>query len=306
MIGVEQFILTELERHGIEYEIHRDFIHVSCPFHEHSGQKKKLGFSRSSGGMNCWVCGKKGHFNEYAELMKLGKLKEDDGRLQDFNFIKQEIERIHKKSNREPENPDFVRPWDREHWRGLAKDFLDTIPSYLWFDEQSKADRILWPIFMNGEFRGCTSARIRPTDSFVLPKTRNLGGMDSARVLFPFDHPLVRESKAVVLVEGQFDALRLLYHGIPAVSIMGTGSWDRCKLTFLGARKIERLVLAFDGDLPGEKMTDEVESQAASMFDVRVLPFPNPDDEELARGIKAIDPGNCKRKYLKLLKRMTR
>ena len=302
-MNVEDFILDQLQHAGISYEVHRSFIHVSCPFHAHSGQKKKLGFSRDSGGMNCWVCGKKGHWNEYADLKEMEKFGENDARLQDFGWLRRQFERMDRP---EPAVPDWVLPWEHAQWRGLPRDFIREVPSFEWHDEASRANRILWPIYMNGRFKGCTAARLDPKASTVLPKTRNLGGLDSKKILFPFDHPMVRGSEAIALVEGEADVLRLLYNGVPACSIFGAGNWDPHKMTVLGARGVRRLVLAFDGDLAGERLADAVEQDAKTMFDVRIMIFPNPTEEEAARGLKKIDPDNCHQRYIKVIKRMMR
>lgn len=310
MSEVEDFITAELERRSIDYEVRRDWIHVVCPFHPNSGTKRKLGISRTSGGLNCLVCGQKGPFNLYADRLDLKHLDLDDPQLQDFSALTKELERFRALDTRVPEQPDLVKPWDNSVWRGLPRPFLGTIPSYRWFDEASKADRILWPVYMNDIYKGCMAARIDPRDFSVFPKVRNLAGLDSKRILFPFDYPLVKESDAVVLVEGQFDALRLLYHGIPALSILGTGNWSDYKVSLLhgrkrDAKKIRRVVLAFDGDLAGERCTDAAMADGIDRhFDVRIMVFPDPTDDEKAQGIKIVDPGNCNIKYVRLIRRM--
>jgi hypothetical protein len=304
MTEVEHFIISELERRHIRYEVARNFIHVSCPYHEHSGQKLKLGFSRRSGGMHCWVCKRKGHWNEYAERFGLEGFSHKDPRLHDFEALRDEFENLDHKN--EPTTPDWLSVWPHERWRGIDRALLMSIPSYEWYDDASHGHRILWPVFMFGRFRGCTSARADARDVEVWPKTRNLGGLDATRCLFPFDHPLVRSSAAVCLVEGQFDALRLLHHGIPALSVFGCGAWHRRKLGMLAAAGIERLVLAFDGDLAGEELTDAVKRDADDGFDVRSIDFPDANDAERARGIDALDPGNCGDAYLRVMRRLTR
>ncbi len=305
MPDVEHFITSQLNQAGIPYQITRGFVNVSCAFHPHSGVKKKLGFSKQSGGMSCWVCGKKGHWNEYAEKMGLDKFESNEARLQDFAVLRRDFDNA-LTGKKEPETPDWLIPWQRKSWRGLPREFIVSLPSFEWHDEGSNANRILWPVYINDKFKGCTAARIIPGDEEVWPKTRNLGGIDALKILFPFDHPLVRAAKAIVLVEGVFDALRLIYYGVPAASIMGTGAWDPHKLTLLALRGVERLILAFDGDLAGERLADTVMEQAENMFDVRMFPFPDPDESERERGIETIDPGNCKMQYVKVLKRLTR
>lgn len=296
----EAFILGELESRGIRYQLSRQFINVSCPFHEHSGTKLKLGFSRTSGGMHCWVCEKKGHWNEYAALYDLQTFGVNDVRLHDFEALKRQFDAL--LHERTVESPEWLERW-RGTWRGLDGHFLRAVPSYLWFDEASDARRILWPVYMDDRFKGCMAGRLR---SDTWPKVRNLAGLDAKRILFPFDHPLVRQSKAVVLVEGQFDALRLLSHGVPAVSILGTGNWSTHKLNRLAARGVERLVLVMDGDLAGEQAMDEIQAVAAERFDVRTLPLPDPTAEERRRGIDCIDPGNCSERLVRTIGRLAR
>lgn len=303
MADIEHFIITQLDQAGIAYSIRRDFINVGCVYHEHSGRNKKLGFSRHTGGMSCFVCGKKGHWNEFAKELGLEQVRDNDARLQDFSALRHDFDRA-MKGKAEPTTPDWLLPWERPRWRRLPREFIISIPSFEWFDTESDANRILWPVYINDRFKGCTSARIKPQDENVWPKTRNLGGLDAQKVLFPFDHPLVRAAKIVVLVEGVFDALRLIYHGIPAVSILGAGAWDPHKLDLLALRGVERLVLAFDGDKAGEDLGDLVLEPSEALFDTRVFIFPNPTKEEKERGIKSIDPGNCGPKYLRILRRL--
>jgi|GEM_PF-2625626 len=294
----EAFIIGELEKRSLQYDVRRDFIHVVCPFHPNSGTKLKLGFSRKTGGMHCWVCEKKGHWNEYAELKQLESFRVNDPRLQDFKALARQFdELLHEKH---VESPDWLERW-HGRWRNLDGPFLRSIPSYMWFDEASGAKRILWPVYMDDQFKGCMAARLHHD---TWPKTRNLAGINAARILWPFDHPLVRDSRSIVLVEGQFDALRLLSQNIPAVSIMGTGNWSVHKLNRLAARGVERIVIAMDGDVPGELAADEIRAAAQNRFDVRTFPLPDPTPEERACGIDALDPGNCCERYVRLIGRL--
>lgn len=286
---VEAFVLGELDAAGIQYDVARNFIHVSCPFHSHSGTKRKLGISRRNGGLNCWVCDKKGHWNEYARLKGLGTFGSSDAKLQDFRTLARQFDEL--VADRTVESPDWVERWVGT-WRGLSGDFLRSVPSYLWYDDASEARRILWPCYMDGRFRGCMASRLH-ADTF--PKIRNLRGLDAKRVLFPFDHPVVRRSRGVCLVEGQFDALRLLSLGVPAVSILGTGNWSVAKLERLSGRGVDRLVIMMDGDEAGEVAADEIEAAAQNLFDTRVLPLP-----------PGQDPGSCPERYVRVAARMLR
>jgi len=241
--------------------------------------------------MHCWVCQKKGHWNEYARIYHLETFATDDAHLQDFAALRQQFDRL--TETRKIETPEWLERWEGE-WRGVSEPTLLSIPSYRWYDEASGGYRILWPVYMDQVFRGCTSARIDPNER-LFPKTRNLGGLDASRLLFPFDHPIVQTARTVVLVEGQYDAIRLLDHSIPAVSIMGTGTWNRIKLQRLAVRGVERLVVAMDGDGAGEAAADLIVEQAHDQFDMRVVMFP-----------EGVDPGNCSDAYVRAIRRLTR
>lgn len=299
---VESFIIEQLETRGLQYLVKRDFVHVSCVFHEHSGTKLKLGFSRRTGGMNCLVCKKKGHWNEFAEQLGLEKFDNDDPKLQDFKSLLKEFDYT-MGEEQEPEGPSIVAPWTGI-WRGMSPEFLADVPSYAWYDQHSGGDRILWPIYVNGEFMGCKAARANPNNHSLLPKSRGLPGLKGDKILFPFDHPLVKKSKSIVLVEGEADALRLLYHGVPTCSTMGSGSWNHYKRALLAGRRYERVVACGDGDLAGEDFNEMLQADLEELFDFRVLPFGNPTAEERSRGIDALDPGNCSRHYIKVIKRL--
>lgn len=306
-MSCEDFIISELSRHGIEYGFTKNDITVACPFHEHSGMKRKLGFKRDSeiGAMYCWVCGIRGTWNTYAEKMGFALIKAGaTAERGDIRSLLREFEDYEKK---QPvyvtDLPPGVTPWE-EGWRGLSADFLATIPSFRWYDKKS-GYRILWPVVQRSRLYGFTSARADPTDETLQPKTRNLGGLPTSRVMFPFDHYLIKDR--VVLVEGQFDALRLLSYGIPALSIMGTNQWiseessGRLKTNLLLSKGITRVVIAMDGDDAGWQCTREVHRSLNKEIDTRVMEFPDPPK---GSDIDCYDPGNAPTKYLRVIKRM--
>lgn len=285
---VAGFITGQLDAAGIPFETRRNFIHVSCCFHVHSGRKKHLGFSRDTGGAHCFSCKYKGHWNAFAQHHGLTGFRQDDPALQDFAALGNQLDMV--VSEQTPTVPGLVVPWQGS-WRGITEATLASVPSYRWYDEASQGDRILWPVYQDGVFRGCTSAS---ADDPLTPKTRNLQGLQADRCLFPVDHPVVTGSKAVVLVEGQFDALRLLSYGIPAVSVFGTGGWHPRKLNTLGARGVDRIVLVFDGDAAGCDLTHTIIEQGRDAFDVLFLELP-----------PGRDPGDCDLSWVRLIKHLS-
>lgn len=302
MFEVESFIADQLDQAGIAYRVSRGFIHVACPFHQHSGRKLKLGFSAKTGGAHCWVCSETGqgprHWNQYAELKGLATFDHDDPTLQDFRALKAQFDSLVTETT--PGQPTWLERW-RGRWRGLPGRFLRQVPSYLWYDEASEARRILWPCYMDDEYQGCVAARL---DNTTWPKVRSFAGLVTNRLLFPFDLPMVRSSRVVCLVEGQFDALRFCHLGLPAVSIWGTGNWSRHKATRLAARGVERVVICMDGDRPGEAAAQLIQQDCAPLFDTKTYLMPDPTRDEFDQGIDSIDPGNCNNQVVEEIRRL--
>lgn len=305
----EDFIVEELLRAGIDYGYTKNDITVSCPYHTHSGTKKKLGFKRESrqGAMYCWVCGVRGKWNDYAEKMGLRTIDTKTTSFGDYKSLRNKIKRDERSiKSKIPGLPEGAELWTGE-WRGLSENFLATIPSFKWYDKNSKAYRILWPVFMQGRMMGCTSYNL---DENTMPKTRNLGGLKMNRCLFPFDHYLIKDG--VVLVEGQYDALRLLGKGIPALAILGTNQWDDeegesgdFKANLLLKRGIKRVVVAMDGDEAGYQCAKKILKTLNRYrgIESRFMDFPDPPE---GSEVESYDPGNCPTKYLKLMNRMLR
>lgn len=307
MVEIESFIVKQLETAGIYYNIRGNDIYVSCPFHTHRGFKLKLGFALDSpvGAMHCWVCKTNGSWNTYAEKMGLQKLSKKH--LLDFQIVStlKQIERLFT-----PELvhrlPPGVTPWEGS-WRKLPEWFLSSVPSLRYYDAASKIDRILWPVVQNGRLFGNSAALIDPTLK-IQPKTRSLSGFDARLRVFPFDHYTVKSSDRIVLVEGQYDALRLVYHGLPAVCTFGTSNWNSAKLNLILGRRPKRVVLAFDADKEGQSVADVAFRQFIEAgVDVRRMAWPDVPPgarDQFGRRISSYDPGSCTTKSLLLLHRL--
>ena len=85
-------------------------------------------------------------------------------------------------------------------------------------------------------------------------KYRNNDKQKTFRILFPLDYVVETfKSKSVVLVEGQVDALWLIYNKIPALAILGTNNWSKQKEIILTSHGFRTIVLAMDGDKAGVK-----------------------------------------------------
>lgn len=94
----------------------------------------------------------------------------------------------------------------------------------------------------------------------TLPKYRNNYDMKAQKLFYPWDfiRKHFHRPKTLVLVEGQVDALFLVYNGIPAVAIFGTNNWTPFKESMVVAAGFQRIVVAMDGDKPGRKARKKI------------------------------------------------
>ena len=278
MFDNELFIQSQLREKGFDFREstnRRDFL-LKCPFHEHSGTKYKLAIKKDGSAVHCWVCGWSGTWNKLAKTLGMQPLEQEFAQLKARLVMEEEpepqfvelpkIEPLAIKLPRFGNGPD------------LPKKFLKEFHAHSWYDPISRADRILFEVLIP-DLVGWFALRV---DQLTLPKQRNMKGRwVKNKALFPLFHPLV-QSKTIVLVEGPFDALRLIYEGIPAISIFGTGNWSRYKRNLL-ITKYRNFVLAFDGDDAGRLCSSLVYDDLKDLSTVKIFEF---NDGE--------DPGNTK------------
>ena len=107
---------------------------------------------------------------------------------------------------------------------------------------------------------------------------------------FPDDTPLV-------LVEGPFDALRLIKEGIPAIAMLGAGNFSDEKRNLI-ASKASHIIILFDGDATGRKDAKIVKDEIQDYVPTLNLKLPILKDKD-----KQLDPGNMSQKYVDILRK---
>jgi 5S rRNA maturation endonuclease (ribonuclease M5) len=308
-LPTEQFILAELSRTGRVWAYdnsHRNIL-VICPWHvSDSARSLKLSISITGSQLHCWSCDARGSWNKFAEATGLQKIdwrkvnKASELGLAQLGLKEMEEQEV------DPEIPADIVPWTGS-WRGLSEEFLGTIPSYKWFDYASNFERILWPVNQFGKLTGVATyaAEVKDLLDPLAVKQRNSKGPWTRKALFPIDHSMIKDR--VVLTEGQYDALRLMSKGVPAVCIFGTGNWKASKASILAGKGIKKVILAFDADEAGLEATSKAYDDLKEGFDVRVMSWPAPElgeKDELGRDIKQYDPGNAPDYLVRVIKRM--
>lgn len=254
----ETFVKGELRRLGIKYwETKKDFV-INC-IRGHDRKTPSLGIRKRDGVCHCFGCGESWSWNKFAQEIDatlLDSEKSDKFFGNPFSLLRDEQEELDIKRESIKEPP-VLEPWYGE-WRGFSEEFLKSIPTYLWWDPNSwkyggQVYRAYWKVLMNGKVKGYVSRRL---DQEKNTKYRNSSGMSSLTSIFPLD--FCPNSRCIVIVEGPIDALRLLYHGIPSLAVLGTNNWAPETQNLLMAKGAKYVIIIGDGDTAGKQFTERV------------------------------------------------
>lgn len=151
-------------------------------------------------------------------------------------------------------------------------DFLKQLPSYLFrgilFPMRSPSGKIVgW------KTRGKDKAMFATSEK-ELPKVheRTLFGIEAAR-------QSIRERGEVILVEGEYDCLRMHEHGFTNTVAVGGTAFNDDNMMMLQELRIPKAIFAFDGDTGGNKANRRM-SERWWTGDVRVFIASLPEDQD--------------------------
>lgn len=221
--------------------------------------------------------------------------------------------------------PRGSRLWKRKDggWRGLPAQFLIDQGARFWLHrncplhDKSTGDvpRLVLPVIhsVGGDMVGWVAEAIldEHRDKYVKrrgkkvrnpkaakPKCKNMPGMSAERVLFGLGESLEmiedQGFKGLVLTEGPFDRLRATYHGIPAASLLGTGTWVSRgaglspKARLIVESAVDRVYTMMDGDESGDDAAETISDELDGWVQVKKIRLP-----------RGKDPGNVSERILK-------
>lgn len=179
--------------------------------------------------------------------------------------------------------------------RGISKetivDFkLGFVPATCPVNIQRFSNRLIFPIAdAYGRYVGWTARTITNLEPKYL-NTQDSPIFKKGRLLYNYDKakPVIREKGWVVLVEGQFDALRLYQEGIKNV-VASSSTAFKPAMARLISRYVDRVHIAYDGDHAGINATEKVAILLASMgiqpIRVKLPDKEDPDSFVLKNGI---------------------
>lgn len=168
---------------------------------------------------------------------------------------------------------------------GVSQKQLETV-GLLHNQKELFAGRIVFPILNTlGNEIGFSARKWRKNDrSPKYVNTPETALFKKSQVLFGlyYCRKKIIKEKRVILVEGQVDALRLIFSGLDiALAVQGTAfsEWQAKEIMKLGVQKV---FIAFDMDAAGEKASIHVgEFFQKEGIEVKILRFPDEMDPDL-------------------------
>jgi len=294
---LSDFIVQQLEARGIRVDLNSSSqtdLKAVC-FMGHDRATASLNIRRADGMFYCFGCGVKGK-DWNALAAKIGGQKLDEEAMPDpFSLMNERIKNNIAKDIMRQRLPWNIEPWTHGRWRGLSPKLLTLLEAHRWYDDADtvRAYRILFPIRQFGDLRGWVARRL---DNRNEMKYRNSLSLPAQELLYPYDFVAKRmNTNTIVIVEGPFDALRLINYGIPALAILGTNNYTEENKSLIASLDTERVIVATDSDEAGLKCRHRtLWPSLREWFEVEDFFAPRTEGKN--------DPGSMPMSYVKKLK----
>ncbi len=294
----EEFVRNELAKLS-ETTFEGDEAVILCPFHDDHTPSLRVSLVKkvrqngkgvAPGGFHCFSCKAGGGWNRLAEKLNLQPwdVKEHENKPQDlFWGLAKELQVLSSGvyAYRKPATDGTYV----EAWRELPAEFLSDIGAELLWDRVDEDYRIMLPLRnIRNELIGHVGAR--PDNSSIPNKRKYImsPNFPSDQEWFCLDR-LAGKTDKVVIVEGPYDTLRFLQHGIPAIGAFGVSAFTDIKMLQLVACGISKAICCLDGDAAGRNATPELITRlqriGITAYDMDLTTY--------AQDGAKIDPGDC-------------
>ncbi len=304
------YVIAQLSTYaGAKKVVNSGSTFVSCPYHNESTPSFRIFHSpatKSPGYGKCYGCGAAHPWDEFAE--KIG--------LKPIAYSKPTemfASSLRIREDLKPEKLEFSDLPANKVWRGIKTNFLVEVGAKKCVTEWG-TPFVYLPVLARQRLRGYIKARMRKeADKPSYINSKGNWSQDSG--LFLYDYALRNQPKAVVLVEGPRDGLRLNYLGLPTISILGTQSWSARKSRLLELSGVEYAVICMDGDDAGIEATKKIRDHLATFVKTETFslcdadsPYhavrneDEPSKAAKAQGVTLWDPGNMPLRKVKELK----
>lgn len=290
MAEFDEYIKTTLAAKGIRYKNGGQRLFIPCPYHHETEPSCIINVKASKyelGSFKCFGCGKRGSWADLAKRFGVVFTEESYDPGDPFLNLNSTLKDLLTVDYKIPLG---CKPWS-ETWRKMPLDFLDQFSPSKWYDDMDEVYRILFPVVINDDTIGHIGAYLPKDKAKVSVRYRDSAGAGwKMKALFPYN---MIETNYVVLVEGPYDALRLIYNGISAMAILGTNNWGINKINLLVAKGFDKIFILMDGDDAGYKANRNVYKSLKPVFGKEAL-----DMIDLPDGV---DPGDMPMSLVKNL-----
>lgn len=321
-------VQNEIEKFGGRTKFMGSNIHVQCPFHDENSPSCSINLSRESdvpiGAFYCFGCGVFGGWNKFALKAGLTEVKkwqafESDASGQIARFYKKAIEMLGQNNmsiqRLFDEVGNAVIPWPKDRpWRSYSGKLIHRVGGYC-YNDKDRGERdgnqrdgelmLVLPVYTNGRYRGGVRAFFEKQKNGLSYLTTT-GDWVKSYGLLGYDYMKKRDlydARAVVLVEGPRDWLRLVKNKIPSMAILGANMFDDKKMQLLVALGVRKIFVLPDNDSAGARMAAGIKGYAEKAgVPCEYLKLPRPKDED-GKTIK-IDPDNAPQKIIDQVKKM--
>jgi 5S rRNA maturation endonuclease (ribonuclease M5) len=263
-------VLEELQHYGGRTKQMGSNVHVLCPFHDENTPSCSINLSREAdvpiGSFYCFGCGEYGGWNKFADKTNLKAVKKwqrfesntDGGKAR---FYKRAIELMGANNltiqRLFDEVGNAVIPWPKERkWRSYSGKLISRVEGYCYNDAQKDELMLVLPVYTNGRYRGGVRAFFEKQDNGLSYLTTK-GDWVKSYGLLGYDYMIKKDlwgCRAIVVVEGPRDWLRLMKNKIPACAILGANMFDEKKMQLLQALGVKKIFSLPDNDNAGKKM----------------------------------------------------
>jgi hypothetical protein len=275
---------------------------IYCPWHKETNPSLHVhvGHTVIPGSFRCFGCPAHGNWNKLARALNLPlfdfkqdstSITLDDNALS--SIIRETIDGFRKReiaANSVRTLKGIEDLPDNFSWRGYSTNFYNRLGCKFYWDKQHDREYLYFPLNMNGTYCGYTLASLDGKDE----KYQIFA--EASKLLFLYDQIIVNEP--IVIVEGHFDAIRLMAEGIPAVAIFGVQNWSDIKRNYIITKHPSKILIVFDGDKAGYDAAVRVWRDIRVEFcnvDIYYIPITQ-------EGLK-LDPGNAPKYILDDIRR---
>lgn len=331
------FVRSQVAQYAGTKKSLSDSTMILCPYHSESTPSGRIFHSDSSynpGFFSCYACGAKAKWDDLAPRLGLQPYKAGppkDERATNL-FMEKALEKLEAEDGYRQDRFKF---WDLprgKKWRTIPTELLIELGGrmcYKWsphYEQWGSTKYIHFPVDINGDTKGFFLARLKKDTSdkklpsYLLAAALSSSGWSKTHGLWPFDHSIkmmkALDSRTMVIVEGQRDALRLITNDVPAVCIFGTQGWSVNKSKLLEVAGVNKVLQLMDGDCAGKNATDLIHPQLESMFNaqsfrlwaitgspyLKFKDFKDPTKAAKKAGVSLWDPANMPQRIVELIK----